>query len=102
MPAGIVLFIFGLFSVQLAPTSIGAAMAVISDTLSRLVFRTKDQLRFFIDYHAHSVDTIEVLKNGFGRESGILGSYLYTMNAINIELPKEPGLTNIGLARDHL
>jgi hypothetical protein len=48
------------------------------------------------------VDTIEVIKNGFGRESGILGSYLYTMNAINIELPKEPGLTNIGLARDHL
>ena len=66
------------------------------------VLRTEDQLCFFIDYHKHSADIVEVIKNAFGRESGILGRCTYTMDAINIELPKEPGLINIGLARDHL
>ncbi len=66
------------------------------------VDRTEDQLQFFLDYHKHSTDIVEVIKNAFGRESGILGNCTYTIDAINIELPKEPGLVNIGLARDHL
>jgi hypothetical protein len=63
---------------------------------------TEGKPRFFMDYHAHSVDTANVIKNGFGRESRILGHCIYTMDAINIELPKEPGLENIGPARHHL
>jgi hypothetical protein len=55
-----------------------------------------------MDYHVHSVDIMEIIKNGFGGETGILGSCTYTMDAINIELPKEPGIVNIGLAREHL
>ena len=45
---------------------------------------------------------VEVIKNAFGRESGILGCCSYTMDALDIELPKEPELESIGLARDHL
>jgi hypothetical protein len=55
-----------------------------------------------MDYHAHSRNIVEVIKNGFGRESGIRGRCSYAMDAINIELPKEPELVNIGLAREHL
>ena len=55
-----------------------------------------------MDYHAHSIDVMTIIKNGFGSETGILGSCAYTMDAINIELPKEPEIVNIGLAREHL
>jgi hypothetical protein len=40
------------------------------------VFRTEDQLCFFIDYHKHPADMADIIKNAFGRESGILGRCL--------------------------
>jgi hypothetical protein len=72
VPIGVVLFLIGLYSHQLVPTSfVGAAMAVISDTLSRLSSGC-----FFIDYHKHPADMSDIIKNAFGRESGILGRCL--------------------------
>jgi hypothetical protein len=66
------------------------------------VFWTEDSLRFFIDYHKHSTDIVDTVRNGFGRETGILGDSLYKTDGIDIQLPKEPELPDIGLARRHL
>jgi hypothetical protein len=76
--------------------------SIISNVKQSLI-NAKNSSGFFIDYRKHSQDIIEIIENGFGRKSGILGYCIHNpLNGISIEFPKLPKLKDIGLAEHHI
>jgi hypothetical protein len=70
--------------------------------IKQIVSLKEESVRFFRDYHNHSKDIVKIIKDGFGRTSGILGDCKYHSGLVIIERPKEPEIGDIGLARIHL
>jgi hypothetical protein len=70
--------------------------------IKQIIVCEKESLRFFRDYHDHSKYIADIIRKGFGRQSGILGDCKYDGGAIEIQYPKEPEIEDMGLARHHL
>lgn len=70
--------------------------------IKQITVCAKKSLRFFRAYHNHSKEIADIIQNGFGRQSGILGDCKYNTGIIEIQYPKEPEIEDIGLARHHL
>lgn len=66
------------------------------------IFSTQGTIQFFIDWHEHSKDTVQIIKDGYGRTSKILGNCKYASGSIVIDEPQESRIADIGSARTHL
>ena len=66
------------------------------------IINAEGSLQFFREFHDHSAYIAKIIQTGFGKQSGILGDCKYHNGLIQIQKPKEPEITHIGLARKHL
>ena len=70
--------------------------------IKQIISLKEGSIRFFRDYHNHSKEIVKIIRDGFGRTSGILGDCKYHHGLVIIQLPKEPEIADVGLARNHL
>lgn len=65
----------------------------------KIFLNAEDSIQFFIDYHNHSKDTVQIIKDGYGITSYTLGRYDGYMI---VHAPEESKIPDIGSARSHL
>jgi hypothetical protein len=83
-------------------TSIGHRCISFIRNVEKKISSTHGGIQFFIDYHKHSKDTVQIIKDGYGRTSNTLGSCEYHDGYMRIRAPEESKIADIGSARNHL